>query len=76
MKKEYPERRRIYDDGESIDYDDKCECGHGWEYHPIDWLFRRMKCEKCLCPKYKLDVDNPSERRLILSKKPKTEKVE
>lgn len=75
MKKEYPKRERSF---EGIDWDDVCECGHGWEDHEIQLLklFNFLRnggkamygfCNKCKCPDYKLDKDNPSARRLSKS---------
>ena len=81
MKKEFPPRIK-FDDGRPIDWDDVCECGHRWADHPLvsyglarDLLsifgFKScfQPCNKCQCPQYKLDKDNPSERRLSKSTK-------
>lgn len=75
MKKKYPPRN-IHDDDKPIWYDDECECGDSWADHPLDWKFQRGKCEKCTCPKYILDKDNPSKRRLEFSKQQPKPEVE
>lgn len=75
MIREFPPKER-FDDNNGINYDDICECGHGWQHHRVtlmaSLLFRPhgvQECEHCKCSKYKLDKDNISERRLTLPKK-------
>ena len=80
MKKEYPDRIFPYD-GHGKEWDDICECGHGWEYH--DPTFKEVgimifsfgllskgfgHCKTCLCSKYNRDKDNPSKRRVNWNK--------
>lgn len=74
MPTRFPLRER-FDDGCGIDWDDVCICGHDWSDHEIGILatMKQMvglgnshgvdQCRKCVCPHYKLDKENLSERR-------------
>lgn len=73
MKEEYPPRA-LFDDDRPIWWDDDCTCGHIWSSHRVRFLSIFMnhcdgKCEYCQCPKFKLDIDNPSERRKFFANK-------
>ena len=63
MKKEYPQRIKQ----RPIWWDDYCECGCSWVDHNSGF-FKRGKCQKCMCPKYKRDEDNISYRRKAAQK--------